>query len=78
MHDESSINSFNSLFKLSNKLGEGAHAQVYKCYKISDSLQETPYAVKLTREDDEEKRQAHKNEYAITSSLNHKNIVKSF
>lgn len=33
--------------------------------------------MKITREDDEEKRQAHKKEYAITSSLNHKNIVKS-
>jgi RIO-like serine/threonine protein kinase len=44
------------LFVLSKKLGEGAHAQVYKCYKITDFKKETPYAVKITREDDEEKR----------------------
>jgi hypothetical protein len=36
-----------------------------------------PYAVKTSREDDEEKKMAHKKEYDITKNLVHKNIVQS-
>jgi len=51
------------------------HAQVYKCFKKDDSS--TPYAVKITREDDEEKKMAHIKEFEITNKLDHPNIVKS-
>lgn len=51
------------------------HAIVYKCFRIEDTKQEKPYAVKVVREEDEEKIQAHKNEFEITKSLSHKNIV---
>lgn len=54
------------------------HATVYKCYKIEDINKENPYAVKVVREEDEEKLNAHKNEFQIMKSLNHENIVKSF
>lgn len=53
------------------------HANVYKCYLIEDTKKEKPFAVKFTRESDEEKKQAHVKEFKITESLNHKNIVKS-
>ena len=36
-----------------------------------------PYAVKVTREDDEEKKMAHVNEFNITKDFNHKNVVRS-
>jgi hypothetical protein len=47
------------------------HAIVYKCYRIEDTNKENPFAVKMVREEDEEKIQAHKNEFEITKSLNH-------
>lgn len=53
------------------------HAIVYKCFRVEDLKQESPYAVKLVREEDEEKTQAHINEFAITKQLSHPNIVKS-
>tara|TARA_B110000285_G_C15069808_1_gene587243 strand:+ start:273 stop:464 length:192 start_codon:yes stop_codon:yes gene_type:complete len=50
---------------------------VYKCFKIADTQKSEPYAVKSSREDDEEKKQAHVREYNITRNLNHKNVVQS-
>ena len=44
-------------------LGEGAHASVYKCYKKSDTEKIEPFAVKIAREPDEEKRMAHLKEF---------------
>lgn len=41
------------------------HATVYKCFLIDDVLREKPYAVKLVREDDEEKIIAHMDEFKI-------------
>jgi predicted Ser/Thr protein kinase len=41
------------------KLGEGAHAAVYKCYKKTDIEKKAPFAVKVAREPDEERRLAH-------------------
>lgn len=35
----------------------------------------TPYAVKIVRDDDEEKIIAHKREFEILSKLNHPNVV---
>ncbi len=52
------------------------HAQVYLCYKKEDESRQ-PFAVKVTREDDEEKKMAHRKEFAITHGLDHPNIVKS-
>ena len=53
------------------------HAKVYKCFKIEDAKRERPFAVKVSRESDEEKKMAHTKEYEITSKLNHKNVVRS-
>ena len=53
------------------------HAAVYKCYQINDEARVRPFAVKISREDDEEKKVAHKKEFEITSKLDHKNIVRS-
>lgn len=53
------------------------HASVFKCYKIEDIHRQNPYAVKVMREDDEEKTLASKKEFEITQRLNHPNIVKS-
>ena len=41
---------------VAEKLGEGMHAQVHKCFKIADIEKTEPYAVKSSREDDEEKK----------------------
>jgi hypothetical protein len=32
------------------------HASVYKCFKIEDVDKSAPYAVKISKEDDEEKK----------------------
>ena len=69
--------SFDAKYVLSDKLGEGMHAAVYKCFLKSDEFREKTFAVKISREDDEEKKVAHKKEFEITSKLNHKNIVRS-
>ena len=53
------------------------HAQVFQCFAISDALQEHPFAVKISREADEEKRLAYRKEFEITNTLNHQNILKS-
>jgi serine/threonine protein kinase len=54
------------------------HATVYKCYLKEDLNKINPLAVKIVREEDEEKIMAHQNEFKIMSEdLNHKNIVKS-
>lgn len=58
-------------------LGQGMHAMVFKCYKISDKEKKFPFAAKVAREPDEEKRMAHEKEFKITNKMNHKNIVKS-
>jgi len=52
------------------------HATVYKCFKIEDSDKIEPLAVKIVRDDDEEKLIAHKNEFEIMYRLDHPNIVK--
>lgn len=53
------------------------HASVYKCFLLTDEKKLQPFAVKIMREDDEEKLLAAKKEFEITKKLNHKNIVKS-
>lgn len=46
---------------------------MFKCYKLGS--QQKAFAVKITREDDEEKIIAIKNEFEITRMLNHPNIA---
>lgn len=58
-------------------MGEGMHSEVYKCFRIDDPMEQYPMAVKVTREDDEEKIIALKKEYDLMKDLNHPCIVKS-
>ncbi len=53
------------------------HASVFKCYKKDDLEKSQPFAVKVMREDDEEKTLVSKKEFEITQRLDHPNIVKS-
>ena len=68
---------FEGKYKLDKKIGEGMHSQVYLCYRNDDTDRAKPLAVKISREDDEEKKLAHHKEFKITNSLDHKNIIKS-
>ena len=52
------------------------HSSVHKCFAVDDPDKLHPYAVKITRDDDEEKKVANRNEYDILKHLNHRNIVK--
>lgn len=62
---------------LADFLGEGCMGSVYKCYKIKDTEKKQPFAVKTTREDDEEKKMAHIKEFNMTKDLDHKNVIRS-
>jgi len=42
------------------------HATVYKCFKKDDINRENPFAVKVVREEDEEKMLANQKEFSIT------------
>lgn len=53
------------------------HSTVYKCFKLDDHLLEFPYAVKVVKENDEEKLLAHEKEFNIMKDLDHPNIVKT-
>lgn len=53
------------------------HSSVYKCFLHDDAKKLTPFAVKITRDDDEEKKMANRNEYEITKDLKHLNILKT-
>jgi serine/threonine protein kinase len=75
--EEYEKNSFEAKYVIGKKLGEGMHAAVYQCFEKSDEAKETPFAVKISREDDEEKKMAHKKEFEITNKLKHKNIIRS-
>ena len=76
--DEQEKTGFYANYTKDKKLGEGMHASVYRCFKMEDVLKEFPFAVKISREDDEEKRQASFSEFEMTSKLDHKNVVRSF
>lgn len=66
---ESMINSFETKYDLDVVLGQGMHATVYKCFKKDDKERLNPFAVKVIREDDEEKVNAHKNEFKIMERI---------
>jgi serine/threonine protein kinase len=44
---------------------------------LEDNLGLRPFAVKVSREADDEKRMAHRKEFEITKNLSHPNIIKS-
>ena len=54
--DAQQTTNFESKYTLGAKLGEGGHASVYKCFLKSDKDMNTPFAVKIMRDPDEEKR----------------------
>lgn len=74
---DSNTHSFHDYYILGEKLGEGQHASVYKCFKrkisrkqnvfsdqnlddfISDEYHSQPFAVKVVRDDDNQKILAH-------------------
>ena len=62
-HLELLENQFESKYVLDKKIGEGMHSSVFKCYKIDDIDKLYPFAVKITRDDDEEKKQANRREF---------------
>ena len=53
------------------------HASVFKCFKLDDTAKLSPFAVKVVREDDEEKIEVHKREFQIMKNLDHSNITKA-
>ena len=67
------LDTFDNLYTLGKKIGEGLHSTVHLCYTKRDPG--IPLAVKISREDDDEKKLAHRNEFKITSELKHPNIV---
>lgn len=75
--DKINLNGFHSKYELRKKLGEGHHSQVYLCYSRQDKKRDNPLAVKVSREDDIERKNAHKKEFAITSMLKHPNVSQS-
>ena len=58
-------------------LGQGMHASVHKCYRIEDTEKAHPMAVKIVREEDEEKIEIHKAEFEIMKKLDNPNITKA-
>ena len=65
---------FENSYILGPKIGEGMHSSVYKC--TSKTTQEA-LVVKVTREDDPEKKLAHKKEFELLCKLDHPNILKA-
>jgi len=52
------------------------HSSVFKCFTIFDKERKNPFAVKISRDDDLEKKMAFVNEFMITKHLEHPNVVK--
>lgn len=75
-YEEQEDKKFETKYILDKKIGEGMHSSVYKCFLQEDTRKLTPFAVKITRDDDEEKKIANRNEYEITKNLGHLNILK--
>jgi serine/threonine protein kinase len=75
-YEEQKTKLFDSKYMLDKKIGEGMHSSVYKCFLIEDTRKLTPFAVKITRDDDEEKKMANRNEYEITKNLSNLNLLK--
>ena len=50
---------------------------MFECFRSQDLEEEYPFAVKISRENDEEKQMAHRKEFDLTKELDHKNIISS-
>ena len=75
-YNENQEKSFERKYSLGEKIGEGMHSSVYKCTLREDTGNGGTFAVKITRNDDEEKKNANRNEFEMTKDLNHRNILK--
>lgn len=53
------------------------HSQVFECIRRTEEESDIPLAVKVTREDDPEKKLLIAEEFKITRQLDHPHIVKS-
>ena len=53
------------------------HASVFRCFSKNDTKKERPLAVKISRDDDIEKKIVFEKEFKITHGLIHPNIVRS-
>ena len=73
-HSQLKVNCFETRYLLGKKIGEGMHCSVFKCL---NRLDDKTYAVKIMRDDDEEKIMACRNEFSITKQLNHPNLIRS-
>ena len=69
---------FETRYALGRKVGEGMHSVVYECFQAGDEKRQRPFAVKVSREDDEEKKMAHRREFKLTRQLDHPNLVNSY
>ena len=67
---------FDLKYKVGDKLGEGMHSEVKQCFLKDGDDKSSPLAVKITREDDEEKKMLIEAEFTIARELNHPNLVK--
>lgn len=76
-YEDAKSKTFKAKYCLGKELGQGMHAQVFECFLNTDLEKKTPFAVKISRESDEEKKMAHEKEFEILSKLKHRNIVKS-
>ena len=52
------------------------HASVHKCYLIEETERSRPFAVKVVREDDDEKIEIHKAEFYMMKRLDYPTITK--
>jgi serine/threonine protein kinase len=73
---QESIPKFEKKYDQGEKLGEGAHAVVYKCtLKESITQEKQVFAVKIARSDEQEILEAHEKEFDIINQCNHKNVI---
>mmetsp|Transcript_35648 Transcript_35648/g.54537 ORF Transcript_35648/g.54537 Transcript_35648/m.54537 type:complete len:92 (+) Transcript_35648:958-1233(+) len=52
------------------------HSSAFKCYRLEDESKTHPFAVKITREDDEEKKEASRQEFDLIRDLDHRGVAR--
>ncbi len=65
---------FSDSYELMEKIGEGAHASVYRCIQ---KLTGKEFAVKVTKQGDEELIEGSKIQFKILKNLDHENVMKA-